>query len=70
MSKWKIEASAVVSLRFDVEAEDEDEANDKALELAKQIRGTMKGGLSVPTGVHLGWPGADTLTWEDTEEGG
>ena len=70
MSKWKIEASAVVGVRFEVEAEDEDEANEKALVLAKQIQGTMTGGLAVPSGVRLGWTGVDTLTWDETEEVG
>jgi hypothetical protein len=72
MSKWKVEASAVVGLRFDVEAENEDESYKRAWDLVKQVRGNMKGGISIPTGVILAWPCIDELVWGDTEieEGG
>jgi hypothetical protein len=66
--KWKVNASATVSLLFEVEADDIDDAEEKAMEMAKRIKVAMNGGLVLPSGVTLGWPSVDMFDWDDVEE--
>jgi len=66
MGKFKVRATATVDVEVRVEARDEDEANDLALLIVKQIRCDANGGIAVPKDASIEWPASDMLEWYET----
>jgi hypothetical protein len=66
MATFKVRATASVDLEFQVEAGDEDEANEKAAAMAKRIRSDARGSVDLPRDAIMAWPTADMLEWYET----
>jgi hypothetical protein len=70
MPKYRVIAVASVSLEFEVEADDEELADEMAGEQAEKIKFDFSGHPIIPPdlSVNVAWPARDQWKWEPAEE--